>query len=105
MRDLGLTPRGFWELTPREFLLMAEHRERMESNHWKRVRWLASIIVNINRPKGRPAITPEKLLPLVSDRGTGEKAPSQDRLVELKKRFGATIPARNVQTKGTHDGK
>ena len=64
---LELSPDEFWSLTPAELALVARRQNERIKRPWRIARWIGAIIVNVFRGKGRPAITPEKLLKLDDD--------------------------------------
>ncbi len=57
--DVGLR---YWNLTPREFVMIAEgHIERTE-REWYRTAWLAAHMLSPYRKQGQPPPKPHKLL-------------------------------------------
>lgn len=87
---------------------MAKHRTganyNEELNAWKRTRWLASVFVNMFRRKGQSVMTPEKLLPLASDKKERSGAPSQKTIERMKKKLGAVIPANKIKKVNKRNG-
>jgi len=56
---LGLRPPEFWELTPKQYLLMIEGHEKKDESVWNKIAQLASWNT---APHLKNPVTPEKLL-------------------------------------------
>lgn len=63
---MGLTEEVFWELDPRRLDLVVQQKKQEEKIEWNRsllsAGIVASMIYNVNRGKGKPAMKPEKFL-------------------------------------------
>ena len=64
---MRLSPKAFWRLTWRQYLSAAGGYHRREVARWRHTRLLATVLLNINRAEGEPALSPEDVLPLPGD--------------------------------------
>lgn len=94
---LGLSPDEFWSLTPVELLLMSKRENHRTKQTWRVARWLAAIVVNIFRAKGKPAVTPERLLKLDDDDHQGREQMSKERFDYLATKWPKTFQKRSAK--------
>jgi hypothetical protein len=81
--DLRLTPAAFWRLTWREYLMMAAGFHRRQVRKWHHTRFLATVLVNVNRDPDSPPVTPEELMPLPGDAPAPEPMSLEELETEL----------------------
>lgn len=63
----GINPDNFWKNTWKENHLLGESHMIQSNMQWEQVRYLASMLYNVNCNKRGQMITPEKLFPLPQD--------------------------------------
>ena len=63
----GINPDNFWTNTWKENHLIGESHMIQSNIQWEQVRYLASMLYNVNCNKRGQMITPEKLFPLPQD--------------------------------------
>lgn len=63
---LGLSPKQFYSMCYADLTLKISAYLEKEAKEWEKTRYLASMIVNVNMPKGKQ-IAPEKLIKLPTD--------------------------------------
>ena len=65
---MGITPSEFWANSWKENQLLAEAYTIKHNFEWERIRYLATMIHNVNVGKKQHMIKPEKLFELPQDR-------------------------------------
>lgn len=63
MFDFGLTEDQFWRLTPAKFFYLSRRLEAKNEMDDFRMAYVISTIVNVNRKKGKKAMTPKDFMP------------------------------------------
>lgn len=97
--QVGISPSEFWANTWKENQLLGESHTINHNLEWERVRYLATMIHNVNVSKRQHMIKPEKLIPLPQDiyYKTSKKVEilSPDQVLEIVKNFGKKKKAEN----------
>lgn len=90
VRDLGLSARAFWRMTPSEFLMRLEGAERRDELRWGTVGW---VLAHIGTWLTRRRLAPMDLVPRTekgrSQRPTKTAGTSRAEYEDLKKEMGA----------------
>lgn len=66
--QVGIEPNSFWFNTWKENQLLGESYNVKQNLEWERVRYLATMIHNVNCSKKQNMIKPQKLFPLPQDK-------------------------------------
>lgn len=66
--ELGLLPDDFWNLTWGDYIRIRDGFFKRNEINWLHTRYLASIMVNINRDKKKRPVLPSDLVPLKLDK-------------------------------------
>lgn len=77
--QVGINPNDFWHNTWSENQLLGESYNVKQNLEWERVRYLATMIHNVNCSKKQHMIKPTKLFPLPQDNLTRRKLPKSTR--------------------------
>ena len=64
---MGISPSEFWANTWKENQLLGESYNINQNLEWERLRYLATMVHNVNASKKAHMIKPEKLIPLPQD--------------------------------------
>ncbi|MGY3091080.1 hypothetical protein ACVWYF_004144 [Hymenobacter sp. UYAg731] len=64
---MRLRPAAFWQLTWREYCAVAAGWHRRQIRKWHHTRYLATMLLNVNRAEKTPAILPHEVLWLPGD--------------------------------------
>ena len=67
MGDLRLTPAALWRLTWRDYLMRADGFHRRQIRKWQHTRFLATMLLNVNRDPDSAPVEPWEVLPLPGD--------------------------------------
>jgi len=65
--QVGIDPDSFWKNTWKENHLLGEAYIINHNKEWERIRYLASMVYNVNATKKSQMISPEKLFELPQD--------------------------------------
>lgn len=66
--QVGIDPNNFWFNTWKENTLLGESYNVKQNLEWERIRYLATMIHNVNCQKKQHMIKPQKLFPLPQDK-------------------------------------
>lgn len=83
--EIGLLPDEFWDLTWREFNLIAKHRESVIVREWDIARTLASWSVS---PHTKKPIKPQDLLKLPIDKKSSTNVATLEEFEKVKEMYG-----------------
>lgn len=73
--QVGILPNIFWVNTWKENQLLGESHSIKQNLEWERIRYLATMIHNINCQKRSQMIKPQKLFPLPQDKYLNDGKP------------------------------
>tara|TARA_R110002012_G_scaffold142390_1_gene300348 strand:+ start:205 stop:507 length:303 start_codon:yes stop_codon:yes gene_type:complete len=83
----GIMPDIFWKNTWKENQLLGESHMIKSNMQWEQVRYIASMLYNVNCNKKAQMITPDKLFPLPQDvyLQRGKPKSTKDEMIAFKK--------------------
>ena len=81
--DLGLAPKAFWKMTWREYRLRADGFHRAEIRQMRRTRFVAAVLLNVNRGPDDAPVAPEDVFYLPGDPPLLTAATAEDLDAEL----------------------
>jgi hypothetical protein len=86
--QVGITPQNFWQHTWKENHLIGESYLIKQNLEWERVRYLSTMIFNVNCKKRSQMLKPEKLFSLPQDvyLEIGKAKSTPEEFEEFKKR-------------------
>lgn len=97
--QVGISPAEFWAQTWKENQLLGESYLIKQNLEWERLRYLATMIHNVNVGKKQHMIKPEKLFPLPQDvfynRNKKVEVLPPEKVLELVARMEKIEKARN----------
>lgn len=72
--DLGLSSREFWEMTPRQFVLLVKRHEARIQRQWQHTAAMMSLYANCHRdPAKSKAFSPDDFMPFPVTKPKQEK--------------------------------
>jgi len=96
---VGISPTEFWANTWKENQLLGESHVIKQNLEWERMRYLATMIHNVNVGKKSQMIKPHKLFPLAQDvfynQNKTVEILSPDKVLELAARMEKIEKAKN----------
>lgn len=92
MGQAGVTPNDFWLNTWKENHLQGESWQLRENLEWERIRYLSTMIYNVNCQKKSQMIRPDKLFPLPQDvyLERGKPQSTKEQMEAFEKRVAKT---------------
>jgi hypothetical protein len=97
--QVGIHPSEFWAHTWKENQLLGESFTIKQNLEWERLRYLATMVHNVNVNKKQHMIKPEKLIPLPQDvyykRTKTVEVLSPEKVREIADNFGKHKKAQN----------
>jgi len=86
-------PHLFWEMTMAELDFIWYGYRHNEEQEWVRARWITTMLINIQLPKGKK-ITAKELLPLDCDNRNfvKQRVMTQDELIEVINKYNNAKP-------------
>jgi hypothetical protein len=80
--EIGISHADFWQMTLQELLNAEKGFRERQLSEWRRVRWMATVFA---APYSKEDISPQKLLPLPGDEGSGDFMSEIDKIKERRK--------------------
>ena len=68
--QIGISPHSFWSNTWKENILLSEAHSIKGNLEWERIRFLATMVYNVNCSKKSQMLNPENLFHLPQDLGS-----------------------------------
>jgi hypothetical protein len=93
MGECQVLPHLFWEMTMAELDFVWYGYRHKEEQDWVRTRWMTTMLINIQLPKGKK-ITAKELLPLDCDNRNfvKQRVMTQDELNEVINKYNNAKP-------------
>lgn len=93
MGECQVLPHLFWDMTMAELDFVWYSYRHKEEQEWVRTRWMTSMLINIQLPKGKK-ITAKELLPLDCDNRNfvKQRVMTQDELNEVINKYKNAKP-------------